>query len=163
MKTKAILLLVVFATIYSCKKEKSSTPAAPAPATLSVTVKIGIFNSSGCPTVISPNVTAVFVSPTGVMGDTASITSITDVSPLMTCPSTDAVALAAFTAHPSASLTFSLVDDGSYYRLYVKEGSTFLRAYRIYADGNLSSDSGAIGVCATDYFAYSSNLVVVGW
>ncbi len=36
MKTKAILLLVVFTTIYSCKKEKSSTPAATTTAPASI-------------------------------------------------------------------------------------------------------------------------------
>lgn len=154
MKKLSILLsLSVIMLASACKKDKKddSTPTPAAPTPTNITVELCMVEYTSYPgTATGPNIVAV--SPAG---DTISIQAMNVMATYadyMAVPDGCAVPL-------SCTVTYPMLDNGSHYTVYLKEGLTVMGSIGVEYGSVISlSGVGYSIMCGTNY-----HRVVVGW
>lgn len=149
-----LFMLIMIAP--GCKKDKKEEPApTPSPTATTTTFELALVDFTAyAPAVVNPKIVAL--SPAGDTIVPLQNITLWDATSFADDPSvTDSAACAAYTAIPSATVSYALLNDGSNFVVNLYEGSTLKVTIHV----TYSSVWGGYGkMCPSNY-----HRVVAGW
>lgn len=154
MKRRILILVFIILSsiaVTSCKKKKEAEPTTPAPTTTNITVELSLVEFTDyAGTITAPNLIA-----TSASGDTISAQAMNVTDTVANSTSiTDACIVPL-----SCTVTHPLLQDGSVYTVYLREGTTTKSVINVsYSSVTSVSGLGYTNMCGSNY-----HKVVVGW